>query len=360
MSAINSAVGEVRGRALAPGELEAIVRAHELFVARAPGGRRACFLSYNLSGVDLANRTLSEADFSGAVLYGANLRFSNLQGANLYCADMRNIDGRCANFSQADMRGATLNGSNLSHALLDHADLRAGRLAQQGLWEAKEVVHREGSATGVDFSLCSLRGASFEHSNLKGANFNGAVIHATKFKGARLNNATFEGAVLTEIDLSELAVPASALKNCVLPPTPETVAAVPHLLAKLQAHQRWVDSDGRLGNSAVIDGADLRPIGDHIGRFKLTAISARGVIAAGVDFSSTELQGADFEGADLRGASFEGTDLRGANFHDARVNHAKFAAADLRSLQLRSGGQRPCDFTGAELSAEQIAGAIVD
>ncbi len=352
--------GESQGSTVARDELEAIIRAHELLVAGKPGGRRAKFFSRNLAGADLSNRALSEADFSGSVLYGANLRFSDLRRANMYCADLRNIDGRCGNFSHADMRGATLNGSNLAQAILDHADFRGGRLARHGLWGTEEVVDRNGAASGVNFSFCSLRGASFEGANLSGANFSGAVIQATKFKGARLGDATFEGAVLTEIDLSDLHVPASALKNCVLPPSPEVLAEAPHLLARLQAHQRWVNSDARSGTCATFDDKDLRSLGDVIGRFKLTAMSARRVVAVGVDFSCTELQGADFEGADLRGASFEGADLRGANFRGALLHHAKFIAADLRALQLRSGGMRPCEFADAALSAEQMADAIVD
>jgi len=346
--------------AIARSELEGVVRAHELFLARGSGGKRAKLVSRSLANVDLSNRNLSEADFTGSVLYGANLRFANFERANLYCTDLRNIDGRCGNFSHADMRGATLNGSNLSNAKLDHADFRAGRLAQHGLWGSGGVIDRNGSASGVDFSFCSLRGASFESANLKDANFSGAFIHATKFKGARLGNATFEDAVISEVNLSELAVPASAFKNCVLPPPPEAEALVPHLLVRLQAHKRWTDSDGRIGSSAILDGMDLRPLGSAIGRFTLTAISARSVIAVGLDFSGAELQGADFEGADLRGAIFEGADLRGANFRNARLRHSKFVAADLRTLQMRDGSLRPCDFRGAELSAEQTADAVLD
>ncbi|MGA7711272.1 MAG: pentapeptide repeat-containing protein [Rhizomicrobium sp.] len=346
--------------ALTRDELGKLVRAHELFLAGAAGGKCAKLFSGNLTGVDLANCKLAGSDFSGSVFYGANLRFANFQRANLYCTDLRNIDGRCGDFSHADMRGTTLNGSNLSQAILDHVDFRAGRLAPLGRWGAGDVIDRNGSATGVDFSFCSLRGASLEGSNLKGANFNGAVIHATKFRGASLSGATFERTAFTDVDLSELRVPASALAHCLFPPSLEAVAERANLLVKLQVHQRWVESDARAGAPAVLDDKDLRPLADSIGRFKLTAISARRAIAVGVDLSCTELQGADFEGADLRGASFEGADLRGVNFRDACLHHAKFVAADLRSLQLRNGSLRQSNFTGASLSAEQIADAIVD
>lgn len=360
MGDIGSTVSANQTRTVARDELDAILRTHELFVSNKAGGRRAKLVSRDLANIDLAGRNLSEADFTGSVLYGANLRFANFQRANLYCTDLRNINGRCGNFSHADMRGASLSGSNLSNAVLDHADFRPGRLAQHGLWGVPNIIDRNGSAAGADFSCCSLRGTSFEGANLKDANFNGAVIDAAKFKGARLNNATFDDAVLTDIDLSELAVPLSVFKNCVLPPSPEAIAAAPHLIAKLQAHHRWSELNGRIGSSANLDDTDLRPLKTFISRFTLTAISARRANAAGLDFSSLEMQGANLEGADLRGANFSGADLRGAIFRGARLDHAKFVAADMRTLHLRSGELRPCDFADANLSSEQIADAVLD
>ena len=95
-----------------------------------------------------------------------------------------------------------------------------------------------------------------------------------------------------------------------------------------------------------------------IGKYKLTALSAKRVIAAGVDFSCTELQGANFEGADLRGASFEGTDLRGVRFKNALLHHAKFLGADMRSLQMKSGETLPCDLSDTAFSAAQRSEAV--
>ena len=109
-----------------------------------------------------------------------------------------------------------------------------------------------------------------------------------------------------------------------------------------------------------LDGEDLRPMPAAIGKFPLTAISAKGAIAVGMDFSGTQLQGADFEGADLRGTSFEGADLRGAGFRGANLAHTKFMGADLTSLKLATGGTKPCQFAGATVTEEQLAEAILD
>jgi uncharacterized protein YjbI with pentapeptide repeats len=353
---IASAHPPQNGNSLPPDELEAIIRAHEHSLQHSAASGRAVLHSKQLSGVDLSNRILCKADLTGSTLSRANLKFVNLSGAILYCCELHHVDGRYGNFCSADMRGVTLNGSNLSHARLDGADFRSGRLLKAGADGREAVIDRNGSATGVDFSYCSLNGATFEGADLNGADFTGAIIIGTKFKGAHLEKVNFAHAILTDVNLAD--IPSSVLKDCVLPPDKESIAAKPHLLFRLNAHQRWVESDARMGACAVLDGADLRPIADVVGKFKLTAISARGVIAPGVDFSCAELQGANFENADLRGASFEGADMRGVKLRGALLHHAKFLGADMRPLSLKSGDMLPCDLTDAELTVEQRAQAL--
>lgn len=343
---------------ISPGELEQILLSHERYLANTKGGRRAVLPSSQLSGVKLANRNLSQADLSGSVFLGADISFAKLIRTNLYCCDLHNVDARYADFSHSDMRGVALNGSNLSRARLDHVDFRSGRLIRNGLWGSEAGGKRKASAPAVDFSYTSLCGASFQGADLANADFTGAIINGTHFKDADLTNAVFNGAVLIDVDLSEMDIPETALKDCVLPPSIEALAAKPQLVVKLNLHQRWIDTDARAGICGVFDGEDLRPVADCIGKFKLTAISARRVTAPGLDFSCTELQGANFEGADLRGASFEGADLRGVKLRGARLNHAKFLGADLRPLELRSGGLLECDLAGADISDKQLDEAI--
>jgi len=335
--------------------MRAILLAHERFLQHDGRGARAVLAAQNLRGTDLSHRQLSKADLSGSVLSHANLKFANLSGATLYCCEMRSVDARYGNFCNTDMRGVALSGSNLSHARLDGADFRSGRLLKAGDSGREAVIDRNGSAGGVDFSYCSLCGATFEGADLKGADFTGAIIVGTTFKGARMQNVTLTRAILMDIDPAQIPVSASALKDCVLPPTTEAIAAKAQLLFRLNTHQRWIESNARLGSCAVIDHVDLRPLADVVGKFKLTAISARAVLAPGVDFSCTELQGANFEDADLRGASFEGSDLRGAKFRGALLHHAKFLGADMRPLRLKSGDMMACDLSGTEFTAEQKA-----
>jgi len=353
-----SGLSQLSEMSLKSDQIQRILRAHELFLQQGgKGGVRAVFASERLPGIDLSNRLLSKADLSGSILSCANLKFVNLSDATLYCCEMQNVDARYANFFSADMRGVTLNGSNLSHAKLDDVDFRAGRLFKAG-GGRNAVINRNGSATGVDFSYCSLTGATFEGADLKGANFTGAIIVGTNFRGARMDNVTLSRAILTDVDLANIPLPAAAFKDCLMPPTRQAVMAKPQIIFRLNAHQRWIESNARMGTCAVIDGIDLRPLSDVIGKFKLTAISAREVVAPGVNFSCTELQGANFENADLRGASFEGSDLRGVKLRGALLHHARFLGADMRPLRLKSGEFLPCDLANTEFTAEQRAQAL--
>jgi uncharacterized protein YjbI with pentapeptide repeats len=152
----------------------------------------------------------------------------------------------------------------------------------------------------------------------------------------------------------------AAIQSCIRSPSPAAMAKVPHLLVRLEAHQRWISSDGHSGSSAVLDGEDLRPLETGIGKFQLTAISAHNAIAVGMNLSGAQLQGADFSGADLRDVNFEGADLRGINFRGANLAHARFESADLTSLRLKSGTTRPCDFTEARFSQKQLADALLE
>jgi uncharacterized protein YjbI with pentapeptide repeats len=339
-------------------EIESILAAHQQFVQQRPNGQRAQLISRDLNGWDLSTRILAGADLSGTTLSGANLKFANLSRATLYCCEMIGVDARCANFANADMRGVTLQGSNLSRSCLDKADFRAGRLLKATPTGNEAIVDRNSTAAGVDFSYCSLNGATFEGADLNRADFTGAVIIGTKFKGARMTGANFTGAILTDINLSEIDLPREELKGCILPPDDAVLSQRGAILFQLKSHQNWIESDGRLGTSAVLDGFDLRTVARVIGQFKLTALSARKTIAAGIDFSCTELQGGNFEGADLRGASFEGADLRGARFHGALLHHARFLGADMRSLTLKTGEVLPCDLSGTDFTAAQRAEAV--
>lgn len=354
--------------ALSQQELNPILAAHERFVAY-QGGKRAQLTRKGLDGLNLANRVLSEADFSGSSLMGATFYGSNLQRASLYCADLRGCNLQAANLTRADMRGATFRGANLSHAILDSGDLRAARMMIVSNGNASVMDRRNGPEDagksahipdGVDFSNCSMRHVSFGNAKLDNANFSGAIMDGAKFKGATLKNAQFKGAVLTGVDLNDLKVPKEALEGCVLDITPEAMAKADTLKAMLIAHEQWVANEGASGKTAILDGEDLRPLQDFTAGRRLTGLSAKNVIALNINFAGCRLQATKFDGADLRGANFSECDLRGASFKGANLSHAIFTKARLGPLKLTSGGELAIVMTGALASSQQFLNATVD
>jgi uncharacterized protein YjbI with pentapeptide repeats len=349
-------------------ELNPILAAHERFVAY-QGGKRAQLTRKGLDGLNLANRVLSEADFSGSSLVGSTFYGSNLQRTSLYCADLRGCNLQAANLTRADMRGATFRGANLSYAILDAGDLRAARMMIVSAG-GTSVMDRRGASDdkastpqipdGVDFTNCSMRQVSFGNAKLDNANFSGAIMDGAKFKGATLTNAQFKGAVLTGVELRDLKVPKEALEGCVLDITPEAHAKAEDLRAMLIAHEQWVASEGATGKTAALDGEDLRPLQDFTAGRRLTGISAKNAIALNINFSGCRLQAAKFDNADLRGANFSECDLRGASFRGANLSHATFTKARLGPLKLASGGELAIVMTGALASSHQFLNATVD
>jgi uncharacterized protein YjbI with pentapeptide repeats len=349
--------------ALTQGELNAILAAHERYVA-SQGGMRAQLAHKSLDGLNLANRNLAEADFSGSSLVGANLAGSNLERASLYCADLRDANLQSAKMARADLRGASFNGARLMLAVLDRADLRAAMMMYVGS-DGVSVVDNErrkasGAAMGVDFSNCSLKGASFGNAKLDGANFTGALLQGANFKSARLTNVTFANAVLTGVNIAELGVPPEALGGCIRDVTPEAAARFEALKDRLDSHQSWITSGGNQGAPANLDGEDLRPLHQLLVGRPLTGLSARRAVAVGLDFSGSQIQAAKLDGADLRDANFSSADLRGTSLRGARLAHARFDKANLCSLPLANGATLAPNFEDSYVCEMQFFGAIRD
>ncbi len=348
-------------------KLESAIAAHLKFLLRQPGGVRANFQRLALGGRDFTDRRLTEADFTGAVLAGASFLRADLERATLYCCDLRDADLQQAKLCNADMRGTSLHGARLSFANLDGADFRAARMMVAGgdkvaMVSRMSIRQAEAgqpaqSTEGVDFRNCSMKGASLKGANLKGADFSNALLQGAKFAGATLSNVTFENAVLTGVNLYELKVPAVALKGAITEPKAEAFAKLPELRHRIVAHRIWIELRAKEGAGAILDDEDLRPLQNLLQKALLTALSACRVLAIGVNFSGSQLQGAQFDGADLREANFAFADLRGASFRGAKLAHAKFTGANIAPLDLAGGRKHVTDFSGADMSAEQLRAA---
>lgn len=355
------ALASERARAELPAFTQAILDryldAHERYIRRQPNGRRAMVKYLQAPLLDFKGRQLAEADFTGANLERSLLLKAGFERASFYCANLRGADARHADFRQADFRGASLRGANLAGANLDAADMRQAMLARADLvggyhlWLQGEGVENEELRFSVDLSNCSMKGVRLNNAKLKWANFSGAILHGADLSGADLTGAQFAGAILTSARIDRLKIDPAAFANCVFDPSQAALDRVPFLESLVHDNTRWIETNGKAGQPAVLDREDLRPINALFAGRALTALSAKGCCGIGVDFSKAQLQGACFDGADLRDANFTSADLRGASFDGALLWHAKFAEADIRPLALAGGSSRDFSFKGARFAA---------
>ncbi len=82
----------------------------------------------DLSGMNLGNTILREANLESAILVGVNLQNARLPKANLQRANLRGADLSCAKLRGANLRGADLSGANLTGADFRSSDLTGANL----------------------------------------------------------------------------------------------------------------------------------------------------------------------------------------------------------------------------------------
>jgi len=340
---------------------------HERFLRGANGGRRAFLRYLDAPGIDCRRRLLNDADLTGANLAGSIFAGSHFERAALYCVNLEGCDLRATNLRRTDLRGARLAGAVLSGSVMDEADMRAAYIAYPAADDGLHVL-RHGTdpakslgsgGFGADFTNCAMRGVRLCAANLKGANFTGAVLEAADFTGAKLVDAIFKDTVLDGVEIERLNLSPEQLSGCVLGPDPAVVARAEAIRERLQWLESWVESAGKHGAPANIDGEDLRPLHGALRGRTLTALSARNVRAIQMDFSGSSLQGAVFDGADLRSAVFDGCDLRGASFASAKLSHARFVGADLTPLMLPGDRPHPARFDGASMDRTDFTNTIL-
>ena len=195
----------------------------------------------------------------------------------------------------------------------------------------------------------------------------GADVGGTNFAGARLT-----GAVLTDVSMEAARLDRTDLTGALRTPDAASKARAEALLESLKDAMAWAESGGVLGQPAILDGEDLRSLGDRLRGFRLPAVSAPGACFVGMDLRDTGFQGANLTGADLRCADLRGADLRGARLSGAILSKADLGGASLAPLplsktrsmpaslaraQLRYARMEACDLTGADLSGADLAGA---
>jgi uncharacterized protein YjbI with pentapeptide repeats len=218
-----------------------------------------------VTGVELREINLRNADAFDAFLVKADFRGSDLEGsifatADLRLADLRNANLRMCDFFSANLKDANLRGANLQESMLNGANLQGARLVGADLQNAL--------LGGVDLQWASLGGANMRGVDLRGANLNGA-----RLANAQLQEALLFGATLQQTDFRNADLQNADLK-----------------IADLQ--------------SAALSFANL------------SGANLRGASFQGASLFNTRFDGAEF-GAGPEGRIYEGTNFRGADLRHA-------------------------------------------
>ncbi len=90
----------------------------------------------------------------------------------------------------------------------------------------------------------------------------------------------------------------------------------------LEAHRKWVESEGKKGKIARLPGANLQEA-------DLLGANLQGADLSGANLQGAKLFGANLQGADLSGANVQKADLPGANLQKADLREANLQGADL-------------------------------
>ena len=200
------------GATLSDGEAQGVNLANHKFPVRF-----AQFEGADLTGVDLSQTELFQAQLTGVILnkarlIGANLNFADLHGAKLRGATLGIQPGK-------EGEAATLRGAFMTDVDLTDADLRSCDLTGAHLYGDQQqtllVRTRLDSASFVN-AICagarfsgSLNNAVFVGAQLVNTVFNGATLTGTKFNDAYLQGADFSSATsVTGAVLSNAAVSA--------------------------------------------------------------------------------------------------------------------------------------------------------
>ena len=153
---------------------------------------KAKFLHSNLSSVNFANTDLTDAffsyanlsmaqfrdiDFTGTRFWYANLTGAMLQDAEMVSMDLQGVSLSNANLGRANLSGSILQDVILASAWLDHANLSGATFLRADLSQAR--LDRA-DLSGSEFLDANLAGANISEANLSGAQFSSDGQQPTK------------------------------------------------------------------------------------------------------------------------------------------------------------------------------------
>jgi len=123
----------------------------------------------------------------------------------------------------------------------------------------------------------------------------------------------------------------------------------------LDAHCRWVESEGNLSKRANLSRSNLE--GADLFGSNLRSANLSEARLANADLSDCDLENADLKNADLKGASLAWANLSHANMKGCCLRDADLRWADLRWANLSEADLSGANLSGADLSEAVLKGA---
>ena len=291
------------------------------------------FKHATLSGANLENANLSQADLRGAMLEEAILRNTNLdkaqlQGSNLakailYKATLREASLQETNFREANLykavlEHANLEQANLSGAILNHANLRHSNLSYATM-------------VGAKFESADLRRCQLSNGNLREAYLHQADLRRALMQGAKMDRAFLHLAILTKADL-------------------RSVTLLDADLSKTNLQQALLQ-EANLENAnlylADLGQANLQEANAPQAIF--TKASLRETYACHANFQRANFDDANLQEANFANVNFEEADLQGTNLSEAVLTDASFRKAQLIDTKIQDANLRHANLSGALL-----------
>ncbi len=166
----------------------------------------------DLTGADLSNMDLRNANFDHAWLEAANLARADLSGATFNEAVLARAD-----FSEAAIDQAVLSGANISEAIFYKTRALGAKFSDviiEGSITLASSVFDESEFSSISVEAITIESCSFRKAVLTDCNLNGATITHTDFSGASIIKGGIDKATLEHLQLDQ-----TILKNCIVTET---------------------------------------------------------------------------------------------------------------------------------------------
>ena len=125
----------------------------------------------------------------------------------------------------------------------------------------------------------------------------------------------------------------------------------------LEAHRKWVESQGKQGKHADLSRANLQKA--NLENACLVLANLREANLSGANLQGADLKGANLQRADFEGANLQEADLLGTNLQRARLYAANLQGAEFFRANLQGAFLKEATLQGTSLTEANLQGAFL-